>query len=291
MRSVSFQKLAKRAPRSHKGDYGRLLILAGSEGFTGAAHLAGLGAMRSGAGLVTLGVPRSVYGILARREAEVMVKPFLSTPQGTFAPAAVRPILNFAKRQDVIAAGPGLSVTAGVRKLVLALIRSWEGPLVLDADALNVLEGSAERLKRRKMPAVLTPHAGEFVRLFGGPLPGGDAERKKRTLLAARQSGCVILLKGHRTVIASPRGEFFVNPTGNPGMATGGSGDVLTGILAALLGQGMAPFDAACAGAYVHGLAGDMAARVKGQISLIAGDIADALPEAFIRALRTRSRK
>lgn len=280
--------LKKRSPLSHKGDFGRVFIVAGSRGYTGAAHLAGLGALRSGAGLVTVGVPEKVYPVLARREAEVMVRPFPAAADGTFSSQALRPILAFAAKQDVIAAGPGLSRSRGTRSLVLGLVSSWQKALVLDADALNVLEGEPEVLRSRSFPAVLTPHAGEFVRLFGGRKPVSRAERITRAVQAACLSGSIVLLKGAGSVVAAPDGKVYVNTTGNPGMASGGTGDVLTGVIAAFLGRGLSPFDAARVGAYVHGLAGDLAVRKFGEISLIAGDVAAFLPQAFRKILRTK---
>lgn len=281
MKIKTFRSIGRRPARSHKGDFGRVLILAGSKGYAGAAHLAGVGALRSGAGLVTLGVPEKVYGILARRETEVMVRAFPSSRGGAMSSAAVKPVLDFARSQHVVAAGPGLSGASGVRKLIEALLKKWKGPLVLDADALNVLQGRIKLLKDRDFPAVLTPHEGEFSRLFGAVPLRGTEGRRSAAKKAARVTGCVIVLKGHHTVIADPSGQTAINRTGNPGMATAGSGDVLTGVIAALLAQGLSSFEAARRGAYVHGLAGDLAAETKGQISLIAGDIAEALPEAF----------
>jgi len=283
--------LKHRSRLSHKGDFGRVFIVAGSRGYAGAAHLAGLGALRSGAGLVTLGVPEKIYPVLARREMEVMVRPFPSAADGAFSSKALRPVLAFAAKQDVVAAGPGLSQSPGTRRLVLGLAASWHKALVLDADGLNVLEGKPEVLRKRSFPAVLTPHTGEFVRLFGGPKPVSRDERIARAVQAARLSGSIVLLKGAGTVVAAPDGRVFFNTTGNPGMATGGTGDVLTGIIAAFLGQSMPPFDAARLGAYVHGLAGDLAARKLGEISLIAGDVAAFLPEAFQKMLGRTSTK
>lgn len=283
-RSV-LDSLKQRSRSAHKGDFGRVFIVAGSRGYAGAAHLAGVGALRSGAGLVTVGVPEKIYPVLARREAEVMVRPFPSAADGTFSSKALRPLLAFAAKQDVVAVGPGLSQSRGTRSLVLGLVECWRKALVLDADGLNALEGNPGILRRRSFPAVLTPHTGEFVRLFGGRKPVSRDERISRAVQAARLSGSVVLLKGAGTVVAAPDGKFFINTTGNPGMATGGTGDVLTGVIAAFLGQGLSPFDAARLGAYVHGLAGDLAARQLGEISLIAGDVAAFLPEAFQKML------
>lgn len=281
------KKWKPRQPRSHKGDYGRILILAGSEGMTGAAHLAGMGALRSGAGLVTLGVPRGIYPLIARREAEIMVRSFPATPEGSLSYRALKPVRDFiSNRQDVLALGPGLSLHAGTQRLVQTLVAGAQVPLVIDADAITALKGHVQLIARIRSGVVMTPHPGEFIRVFGGTLGDFDRERKARALKAAKQCGAVIVLKGHRTVVASPSGAAAFNTTGNPGMATGGSGDVLTGILAALIGQGLAVYDAARFGTYVHGLAGDLAARKVGQISLTAGDILEFLPAAFKRIFK-----
>ncbi|MCB9799462.1 MAG: NAD(P)H-hydrate dehydratase [Candidatus Omnitrophica bacterium] len=275
------RKLKARPKTSHKGDFGRVFILAGSKGLAGAAHLAAMGALRSGAGLVTLGVPEKVYTVLARREAEVMVKPFTSTPQGTLALQSFRAIDRFSGNQDVIAFGPGLSTQSSTQKLILKMIAAFKQPLVIDADGLNALKGHLDVLKKAGRRAILTPHPGEFKRLFGGRLSDKTLERKKRANQVAKKYGIYLVLKGHQTVVAAPDGQVYVNSTGNPGMATGGSGDVLTGVIAALIGQKFSLWDAACFGVYLHGLAGDLAARKIGQVSLVAGDILDYLPEAI----------
>ena len=275
-----------RPSRSHKGDFGKVFILAGSEGLTGAARLSAVGALRAGAGLVTLGVPRKVYSILARREAEVMVRPFASTRAGTLALRAFKPIFDFAKTQDVLAVGPGLSQHFETQELIRRLVSQTRHPLVLDADGLNAFKGHLEVLKYCRRRAILTPHPGEFVRLFGGRLSADDQGRKKRAREAAEKFGVFVVLKGNPTVVASPEGKIYLNRTGNPGMATGGTGDVLTGILAALLGQKFSFWNAARFGVYLHGLAGDMAKRKTGEVSLVAGDILNALADAIKRTVR-----
>ncbi|MFA6599991.1 MAG: NAD(P)H-hydrate dehydratase [Candidatus Omnitrophota bacterium] len=275
----------RRARAAHKGDFGRVLILAGSKGYAGAAHLAASACLRAGAGLVTLGVPEKIYTVLARREAEVMVKPFASTHEGTLSRRSLRAILDFARTQDVLAVGPGLSRQSETQALVRALIREVSLPVVLDADGLNALEGHPALLKKITGRFILTPHPGEFLRLFGGPLTGAPSVRKKRAAQAAKSCGGIVLLKGRGTVVAAPNGKTYVNTTGNPGMATGGSGDVLTGMIAALLGQGFSPWDAARFGAYLHGLAGDLAARKFGEISMTAGDLLTFLPQVIRKTL------
>jgi len=274
-------KKLKRPVTAHKGDMGRVLILAGSRGMTGAAYLAGMAALRSGSGLVTVGVPDAVYLIIARQGAEIMVRPLPSTVKGTLSLKGIREIERMAHGQDVLAIGPGLSQHVTTQKLVRKVMTNLSNPLVIDADGLNALRGHLDILRKRKTPLILTPHPGEFLRLFGGKLDDSEVLRKKRALETAQTYGAVMVLKGHRTVVASPDGECYVNTTGNPGMATAGSGDVLTGVIAALWGQGFSGFEAACLGTYVHGLAGDLAARKVGQVSLTAGDILNTLPHAF----------
>ncbi len=279
------RKIRKQWPRrprhSHKGDYGRVLILAGSAGMHGAAHLAGMAALRSGAGLVTVAVPDKIYPVVARREAELMVLSLPSTQAGSVSTQAFRPLIQQLKNQDVFALGPGLSRQAGTVKLVRRLIQAVKCAVVLDADALNAFEGRPEALRVLKGHAVLTPHAGEFQRLFGTKPQKNSALRIQAARAAARKTGVVVVLKGARTVVAAPAGKFYVNTSGNPGMATAGTGDVLTGLLAAVLAQGFNFYDAACFAVFIHGLAGDLAAKVKGEISLTAGDVLDFLPAAF----------
>jgi len=277
----SIAKKLKRPKAAHKGTFGRVFILAGSRGMTGAAHLSGMGALRSGAGLVTVGVPAAVYTIIARREAELMVRPFPATSQGTFSLKGFAEIKRFAASQDVLALGPGLSRDSATQKLIRKILRAAQLPVVIDADGLNALKGDLKVLKACRGRAVLTPHPGEFTRVFGGKLDDSEALRKKRAVKAAKEFGVVIVLKGHRTVVASPDGKCLINTTGNPGMATAGSGDVLTGTISALLGQGLSRDEAAALGVYVHGFAGDLAAKKMGQVSLVAGDILRFLPDAF----------
>ena len=281
---MNIQSIAKKLKRSavaHKGDFGRIFILAGSRGMTGAAHLAGMAALRSGAGLVTIGIPDAVYLVLARRDSELMIRPLPSTPKGTLSLKGFREIEHFCAGQSVLAIGPGLSQHSTTQKLILKVLQNVTLSLVIDADGLNALKGHLEVLKACRGRAILTPHPGEFCRVFGGKLDDSNVTRKKRALDAAKRCGSVIVLKGHRTVVATPEGDCHINTTGNPGMATAGSGDVLTGTIAALVGQGLPNFEAACLGVYIHGLAGDQVAQKIGPIGLTAGDLVHFLPEAF----------
>ncbi len=276
----------KRKKNSHKGDYGRILIVAGSRGMSGAASLSALAALRSGAGLVTLAVPDSIYPIVARRDPEVMVQPFSSTASGSIHFKAFKKLSGLLQKQDVLAIGPGLSRDTSTAKLIRKIIVKTPVPAVIDADGLNALEAKPQFLLESEAPLILTPHDGEFKRIFGFD-PGKTAgERKKATREMAEQYGVFIILKGSRTVVAAPGGKTFVNTTGNPGMATAGSGDVLTGILAALLGLQKDIFETICFAVYVHGLAGDIAAKKTGQTSLIARDILEHLPAAFKKAMK-----
>lgn len=270
-----------RKKESHKGDYGRVFLLAGSREYSGAAYLTGLGALRAGAGLVTLGVPTNIHTILARRQPELILQVYPSTSTGALSFQGLKSILRYAAKQDVIAIGPGLSQHPQTLKLLRALLRKVKQPVVLDADGLNAVAGHPELLLKIQGGALLTPHADEFVRVFGGKIPETLQDRIQRACQAAKTYRCVIVLKGHKTVVAHPDGRIYLNTTGNPGMATAGSGDALTGILAALIGQKFSLWDAARFGVYLHGLAGDLAAREKGEVSLIAGDLLDFLPQAI----------
>lgn len=258
---------------SHKGDYGKLLLLCGSKGYTGAAALAAKAALRTGAGLVYLGVPEAVYPILAAKLDEPVVFPLPSNGNGRFSHIAAGELEERLADKDAVLVGPGIGRCYDTELLVDAVLEHADCPIILDADGINVLEGHIDRLDRATVPVVLTPHEGEFRRL-GGDLSKGRLAGAKAL---AEKTGAVIVLKGYRTVTATPDGRVYINSTGNPGMATGGSGDVLSGILACLLGQGMEPGQAAAAAVYLHGLAGDVAAREKGRRSMLPSDMIDAL--------------
>ena len=263
----------RRRADTHKGNYGHVLVIGGAVGMTGAPILCGLAALRTGAGLVSLAVPSAVYPIIARRAApELMVHPL---------PKALPALL---KRADVIALGPGLGRGTAQKSMVRRLLARAKHPTVIDADGIIALKG-LKKLSRAAGAGqvVLTPHPGEMANLLGVSISRVQADRKGTALRAARRLGAIVVLKGHRTVIASPAGRVRVNSTGNPGMATAGMGDVLTGMIAALIGQGLSPFDAAATGVYLHGLAGDLAARKVGQVSLTAPDVLTYLPAAFQR--------
>ncbi|HUT34776.1 MAG TPA: NAD(P)H-hydrate dehydratase [Planctomycetota bacterium] len=272
----------RREPAAHKGQFGHVLVLAGSTGFAGAACLAADAALRSGAGLVTLGVPASLLPIVAAKLTACMTHPFHEVPDGALALGALPDILAFAERCTVVALGPGIGRRRSTAKLVHALIPSLGKPLVLDADGLNALEDCAEMLGSARAPVVITPHPGEMARLAGLPASEIQARRPEVAAAFAREHSVVVALKGHQTVV-SDGASTYVNETGNPGMASGGTGDVLTGMVAGLLAQGLEPFAAACLAVHLHGLAGDLAAEETGQCSLTATDLLSCLGRAFLK--------
>lgn len=297
---------------SHKGDYGHVLVIAGSKGKTGAAIMAAKACLRSGSGLVTLAVPESLIDVFQGRVIEEMTLPLPDDGKGMLSSKAIDVILNFAvKKVDVIAIGPGIGVSPGTEKVVMELIQRSSIPLVIDADGINSIAFSAERgssgkiLRKAKAPIILTPHLGEMARLLSASsvmcrescVESRALDAPRSTLDALRstiidtattfstETGTYLVLKGVPTIVAGPEGMAFINTTGNPGMATAGSGDVLTGIIASLLGQGLNPMGASLLGVYLHGLAGDAVAKKKGEHSLIASDIIDSLPDAFLGLL------
>lgn len=279
--------LKKRKRSAHKGDFGHLLVLAGSLGYTGASILCSQAALLSGSGLVTLGIPRSLNGIVARRLTEVITLPLPETKAKSFSLKALSPVLKKIKEIDAVVLGPGLSQHLETIRWVHRLIPKVGKPLVIDADGLNAVSKDPAVLKKAKGPIVITPHPGEMGRLLRKTNHSVQANRKGVAKAFAVRYNVITLLKGHRTVVASPEGKVFINATGNPGMATAGCGDVLTGIIGSFLGQGMSPFEAACRGAYVHGLAGDLAAKEKGEASLIASDLLRNLPRAFRKVMKS----
>jgi len=284
------RRLPPRAPEAHKGTYGRVLLVAGSARFSGAPKLAALGALRSGAGLVRLAVPAGIFPAVAAAALEYMPVA-LPERDGALDSSALQGVLEYAQDADVVALGPGLGTTEGVAQVVTGVVRKCDRPLVLDADALNVLRGHHALLREAAAPVVTTPHPGELGRLLG--IPTADVQRSRLEVArsAARLTGAVTLLKGARTLVAAPDGRLVVNPTGNPGMASGGMGDVLTGVVAALIAQGLVPFEAAWVAAYLHGLAADLLAETLGDRGLLAHDVAERLPEAMQRVRAGRAKE
>jgi ADP-dependent NAD(P)H-hydrate dehydratase len=277
-------KLPERPPDTHKGDVGRVLIVGGSLGMSGAAAIAGTSALRSGAGLVRVAVPKSILPIVASIEPCYTTLPLPEDENGCMSSDAVGIVLEQASQNDVVAFGPGAGLGRGVTGVLSELINQENLRLVVDADGLNCLSkmtGTAGWVETKKARMIITPHPGEMKRLWSSVFREQfPPDRSEQAIKLAQNTGCVVVLKGAGTVVTNGE-KVYVNTTGNPGMATAGSGDVLTGVIAALCGQGMNDFDAAIAGVYLHGLAGDIAAKQKGQISLIATDIIDCLPQAF----------
>jgi NAD(P)H-hydrate epimerase len=265
---------------SHKGDFGRVLVVAGSRGLSGAAILCASAALRGGAGLVRLAVPEGITSIVATANPCYMTAPLPQDSEGRLDARAEPQLLALMRSNDVVAIGPGLGLSSGTTTLVSAVVHNVAGPLVLDADALNSLAGLTADLRTRTTPAVLTPHPGEFARLLGGAAADVQARRQELAVRFANDHKVILVLKGYGTIVTDGQ-QVYVNSTGNPGMATGGSGDVLTGLIAALLGQGLKPFAAAQLGVYLHGLAGDLARDKVGEMALIATDILEYLPSAF----------
>jgi ADP-dependent NAD(P)H-hydrate dehydratase / NAD(P)H-hydrate epimerase len=266
---------------AHKGRFGHLLIVAGSLGKTGAAVLAGRAALRSGVGLCTIAAPVSQQPVVAAHAPEYMTEALPETGAGTLALAARERILDLARRMDAVALGPGLSLHPETQELARALIVEVERPLVADADALGALAGHLDLLRRALGPRALTPHPGEMARMLGVGIDVVQGDRIELTRSFGRDHRVGLALKGAGTVIGGPEGRVAVNPTGNPGMAKGGSGDVLTGIVGALLARGLDPGTALEAGCYLHGLAGDLTAADRGEVAMIAGDIIEKLPAAL----------
>jgi NAD(P)H-hydrate epimerase len=274
-----------RRPASHKGDFGHVLVIAGSLGKTGAAVLAGTGALRAGAGLVTVATPAAVLPLVAAARPELMTEP-LPAPAETLGPEAVPRALELAEGRDAVVLGPGLGQSREVREFVAEFVARCGKPLVLDADALNALAAAALASLPRAPATLLTPHPGEMARLLGTTTREVQSDRAASAWRLAAATGAVVVLKGQRSIVAEPSGRAAVNPTGNPGMASGGTGDVLSGIAGALLARHRDAWLAACAAAYVHGRAGDLAARERGQEALVAGDLLEALGAAILSAQR-----
>ena len=277
--------IRRRQDDSHKGHYGHVLVIAGSRGMAGAAALTGMAALRSGAGLVRVATPHEVQPTVASIDPSYMTWPLPQTGRGTLDPSAWYELLTFYEEATVIAAGPGLGREEGVKQVICDLLRHMGKPLVLDADALYALSPLSDNgniLKIHAAPVIITPHPGEAARLLGKTTEEIQSDRLAAALelCSYLPAGSVVVLKGHGSVVTDGK-RGYLNLSGNPGMATGGAGDVLTGVLAAFMGQGYSPFDAAVLGAYVHGLAGDIARDANGVTALIASDIVDALGDVF----------
>jgi len=275
-------RLPERPAAAHKGTFGKLAILAGSRGMTGAGVLCSQASLRIGAGLTILGVPESLNPVFEDKLTEVMTQPLPETNEGSLSRKSKKGVQTLLSWADVVAMGPGLSMHTETSGLIREQVLDCSLPLLLDADGINAFAGHADLLEKRKGAMILTPHYGELSRLTGQSIEEIAVHRIEVAKRQAIRFKAVLILKGSPTVIAAPNGEIFINSTGNSGMATAGSGDVLTGMVAGLMAQGSSSLDAAICGVYLHGLAGDLAAQDYGQPSLLAGDIVDYIPEAVL---------
>src|ERR1019366_1833267 len=272
--------LPPRAPDSNKGDFGRILVVAGSRGMSGAAILCASAALRAGAGLVKVAVPADILPIVAAGNPCYMTVALTQDTEGRLAPSALVALVKLAEAHDVIAVGPGLGRSSELATLVGELVVKVPKPMVIDADGLNALVGQVEKLNDEAIPRIITPHPGEFARLLRIDTKTVQSQRRELAVEFARSQQCVVVLKGHGTIVTDGR-RVYQNTTGNAGMAKGGTGDVLTGIMAALLRQRLPAFEAAQLGVYLHGLAGDLARDQIGEVSMLATDLLDFLPPAL----------
>jgi NAD(P)H-hydrate epimerase len=277
--------LPPRPRDAHKGTFGTVVVVAGSRGMSGAAVLCGLGALRGGSGIVRLVVPQGIQPTVAAANPCYLTDGVAEDAAGRLGAAARQRLLEQVAGADAAVVGPGLGQSADLAALLAAVLDQTPTPLVLDADALNNLRDRGDRLGHRKGAVIITPHPGEFARLTGSDIATVQADRQGHAVRYAVQAGVTVVLKGHGSIVTDGR-LLYVNGTGNPGMATGGTGDVLAGLTAALLGQGLEAFPAARLGVYLHGLAGDLAADDLGETSLIAADLPNYLPHAFLAHAR-----
>lgn len=264
--------LPDRDIKAHKGSFGKLLLLCGSKGYTGAAALAAMGALRCGAGLVYLAVPESIYAIEAVKLTEPIIYP-LPDNGGKLAAEAIPEIDLLLSGKHALLIGPGLGISEGTSEIISHVLKHFNGPIIIDADGITLLNKHKHLLRGRTQPTILTPHEGEFIRI-GGNLTG---DRVADAMALAKDLGVILLLKGHSTVITDGK-TCYVNPTGNPGMATGGSGDVLAGMITALVGQGIPTLESTACAAWLHGAAGDLCAMELGQYAMLPSDMLQVLP-------------
>jgi NAD(P)H-hydrate epimerase len=286
--------IGPRPPTANKGNYGHVLVLGGSLGKAGAAAMAGTAALRAGAGLATVATAKCVLHTVAGFHPELMTEPLEQTEEGTISGkvSARRRIDTLIQGKTVLAVGPGISRNPETAKLVRSLVSKCEIPIVLDADGLNAFEGYDAELNGKGRSLVITPHPGEMARLVGSSVAAVQRDRLNVARTFAREHGVIVVLKGHRTMIAEPDGMVWVNTTGNPGMATGGTGDILTGMVAGFIAQNPeGAMEAVIAAVHLHGLAGDVACETMGEQSLIATDLLAALPEAFRRVKKAGHEK
>ena len=284
--SDAADRLPHRSPAGHKGDFGKVLILAGSPGMTGAAVLSAHAALASGCGLTILGAPESLNPILEKKLTEVMTKPLPETASGSLSLDSEKEINQLLDWADVLAIGPGLSRDSETEELIHRIVTKTRLPVVVDADGLNAFAGQVDLLEKKKGKFILTPHMGELARIIGKSIEDISNNPIETAREWASRLNCILVLKGAPTIIGDSDGYVYVNSTGNAGMATAGSGDVLTGMIAGFLGQGSSPLDAALCGVFYHGRSGDLAVKEIGERSLIAGNLIDFLPAALDRNLK-----
>lgn len=270
---------------SNKGTLGSLLCICGSYGMAGAAIMAGKAALRCGIGLLKIAVPKSIYPVCATNILESVYYPLEETSNGVISSKNTDFLLEMCEKSSAVVIGCGLSVCDDTKNLVQSVITNCEKPLVIDADALNCICNKPEILKNLKAPAIITPHPGEMARLLHSTPKTVNSNRENTAIDFAKKFGVVTVLKGAGTIIASPAGEVYINHTGNSGMATGGSGDVLSGIIGSLLAQGASPINAAAAGVFLHGTIGDLAAEKLGKISMLPTDMIDMIPTAYLKLM------
>lgn len=270
---------------SNKGTLGSLLCICGSYGMAGAAIMAGKAALRCGIGLLKIAVPKSIYPVCATNILESVYYPLEETSTGVISSKNTDFLLEMCEKSSAVVIGCGLSVCDDTKNLVQSVITNCKKPLVIDADALNCICNKPEILKNLKAPAIITPHPGEMARLLHSTPKTVNSSRENTAIDFAKKFGVVTVLKGAGTIIASPDGEVYINHTGNSGMATGGSGDVLSGIIGSLLAQGAAPINAAAAGVFLHGTIGDLAAEKLGKISMLPTDMIDMIPTAYLKLM------
>lgn len=270
---------------SNKGTLGSLLCICGSYGMAGAAIMAGKAALRCGIGLLKIAVPKSIYPVCATNILESVYYPLEETSNGVISSKNTDFLLEMCEKSSAVVIGCGLSVCDDTKNLVQSVITNCKKPLVIDADALNCICNKPEILKNLKAPAIITPHPGEMARLLHSTPKTVNSNRENTAIDFAKEFGVVTVLKGAGTIIASPDGEVYINHTGNSGMATGGSGDVLSGIIGSLLAQGASPINAAAAGVFLHGTIGDLAAEKLGKISMLPTDMIDMIPTAYLKLM------
>lgn len=273
--------LGKRNVETHKGNYGRVGVIGGSIGFTGAPYLSSLGALRSGSGYVYTLVPQYLQTIMSIKLTEAIIRPVYDNKTGNFTMESWQDILKYIKEMDALAVGPGMGIDADRIYIVKEIIKNAKVPVVLDADAIGCISSNPKMLKNHRSTIVATPHPGEMAKLLDISIEKLQEKRVYYSELIAKKYNMTIVLKGHKTVVASPTQGIYINDTGNPGMATAGSGDILTGMIASFLGQGIKPFEAAKLGVHIHGIAGDITNEEFGEYGMIATDIMKNIPLAI----------